>query len=53
MMQVSKKINFDDPNVLNLCRAFYITSNLIILSIYIYIKLVVDKKKGMLSSDAG
>ncbi|KAJ4288822.1 phosphate transporter (Pho88) [Collariella sp. IMI 366227] len=47
MMQVSKKINFDDPNVLNLCRAFYITSNLIILSIYIYIKLVVDKKKDM------
>ena len=47
MMQVSKKIPFDDPTVLNLCRAGYVLSNLIILGITLYIKFVVDKKKGM------
>ena len=47
MMQVAKKIPFDDPDVLNICRAVYVASNVIILSIYIYIKTVVDKKKGM------
>lgn len=47
MMQVAKKIPFDDPNVLNLCRATYVLSNLIIVGIYIYIKTVVDKKKDM------
>jgi hypothetical protein len=46
-MQVAKKIPFDDPSVLNICRAVYIASNLIILSINIYIKMVIDKKKGM------
>lgn len=43
---MAKKIPFDDPNVLNACRAVYIASNLIIISIYFYIKSVVDKKKG-------
>ncbi|EGS24043.1 putative inorganic phosphate transporter protein [Thermochaetoides thermophila DSM 1495] len=47
MMQVSKKIPFDDPNVLNMCRAAYLASNLIILCISLYIKSVVDKKKDM------
>ncbi|GAB1313671.1 phosphate transporter (Pho88) [Madurella fahalii] len=47
MMQVAKKIPFDDPTVLNACRAVYIASNLIIISIYLYIKSVVDKKKDM------
>ena len=47
MMQVAKKIPFDDPNVLNMCRALYIGSNLIIMGIYLYIKTVIDKKKGM------
>jgi len=46
MMQVSKRIPFDDPNVLNMCRAGYVISNLIILGITLYIKSVVDKKKG-------
>jgi len=48
-MQVAKRIPFEDENVLNLCRAAYIASNLIILSIYLYIKVQVDKKKGMFS----
>ncbi|KAL1854908.1 hypothetical protein VTK73DRAFT_8639 [Phialemonium thermophilum] len=47
MMQVSKKIPFDDPNVLNMCRAAYVLSNLVILGIYLYIKSVIDKKKDL------
>jgi hypothetical protein len=46
MMQVAKKIPFDDPLVLNYCRAAYAISNLLILGIYLYIKIIVDKKKG-------
>ena len=50
MMQVSKRIPFDDPNVLNMCRAAYVISNLIILGVTLYIKSVVDKKKGTFAS---
>lgn len=50
MMQVSKKIPFDDPNVLNGVRALYIVSNLIIAGIYFYVKTQIDKKKGMLDN---
>ena len=46
MMQVSKKIPFDDPNVLMGVRAAYILSNLIIFSVYYYVQLQVTKKKG-------
>lgn len=46
MMQVSKKVPFEDPNVLNAVRGLYILSNLIIMGIYYYIKLQIDKKKG-------
>lgn len=45
-MQVSKKIPFDDPNVLNGIRALYIVSNLIIAGVYLYVKMQIDKKKG-------
>ena len=47
MMQVAKRIPFDDPNVLNICRGLYIASNLIILGIYLFTKITIDKKKGM------
>ncbi|KAK3321271.1 inorganic phosphate transporter Pho88 [Podospora appendiculata] len=47
VMQIAKKIPFEDPTVLNACRAAYVVSNLIILGIYLYIKSVVDKKKDM------
>lgn len=47
MMQVAKKVPFDDPNVLNACRALYVFSNLVILGIYLYLKTAIDKKKGM------
>lgn len=46
MMQVAKKVPFDDPNVLNLCRALYAFSNLVILGVYLYLKTAIDKKKG-------
>lgn len=50
MIQVAKKVPFDDPNVLNGVRGLYILSNLIIMGIYYYIKLQIDKKKGALPS---
>jgi Phosphate transport (Pho88) len=48
VMQLAKKIPFENPMILNACRAAYIISNLIILGISLYIKAVVDKKKGTL-----
>lgn len=45
-MQVSKRIPFDDPNVLNIVRAVYVVSNIIIASVYFYVKTQIDKKKG-------
>jgi len=47
MMQLSKKIPFDDPMVLNGCRALYVISNVIILGLYFYSKLQIDKKNDM------
>ncbi|TVY35387.1 SRP-independent targeting protein [Lachnellula subtilissima] len=47
MMQVSKKIPLDDPNTLNLVRAGYLLSNLIIIAVYAYTHLVINKKKDM------
>lgn len=46
MIQVAKKVPFEDPMVLNGVRGVYILSNLIIMGIYYYIKLQIDKKKG-------
>jgi NADH:ubiquinone oxidoreductase subunit F (NADH-binding) len=46
MMQASKKIPFDDPNVLNGVRALYVISNLIIVGVYVYVGMQIDKKKG-------
>ena len=48
MMQASKKIPFDDPNVLNGVCALYVLSNLIIAGISAYVGMVIDKKKGEL-----
>ena len=47
MMQVSKKIPFEDPNILNACRAAYAISNFVILGIYLYVQSIIDKKKDM------
>ena len=46
MMQVSKKIPFDDPQVLMGVRALYIISNLIIAGIYLYMQQKINAKKG-------
>ena len=48
MMQASKKVPFDDPNVLNGVRALYVISNLIIVGIYVYVGMKIDKQKGRL-----
>jgi len=45
-MQVAKRIPFDDPNVLNMVRAGYILSNIIIVSIYYYVGIVIKRKNG-------
>ncbi|KAI0406404.1 inorganic phosphate transporter Pho88 [Xylaria palmicola] len=47
MMQVSKKIPFDDPTVLNGVRALYIGSNILIAAIYGYVMLQINKKKDL------
>ena len=46
MMQVSKKIPFDDPQVLMGVRALYILTNVLILGIYVYIQQQINRKKG-------
>ncbi|KAK1775981.1 inorganic phosphate transporter Pho88 [Copromyces sp. CBS 386.78] len=47
MMQVAKKIPFEDPNVLNLCRALYALSNVVILAIHLYIMNTINRKKDL------
>jgi NADH:ubiquinone oxidoreductase subunit F (NADH-binding) len=46
MMQASKKVPFEDPNVLNGVRALYVVSNLIIAGIYFYVQMQINKKRG-------
>ena len=50
MMQVSKKIPFDDPQVLLGVRVLYVVSNLIIVGIYLYIQMKINAKKGTLET---
>ncbi|KAL6864532.1 inorganic phosphate transporter Pho88 [Trichoderma novae-zelandiae] len=47
MMQVTKRIPFDDENVLNIVRAVYIGSNVLIAGLYFYIQIQINKKKDM------
>lgn len=47
MMQVSKRVPFDDPFVLNIVRSVYMASNIIIICLYAYVQLVINRKKGM------
>ena len=46
MMQVSKKVPFEDPNVLLGVRILYVVSNLIILGVYFYVSQKIKSKKG-------
>ncbi|KAL6877764.1 inorganic phosphate transporter Pho88 [Trichoderma longibrachiatum] len=47
MMQVTKRIPFEDENVLNIVRAIYIASNVLIAGLYFYIQIQINKKKDM------
>lgn len=50
-MQISKRIPFDNPDVLNGVRALYVVSNIIIASIYLYVQAQINKKNGAWPSD--
>lgn len=47
MMQLAKKIPFEDPNILMMIRGMYILSNVLIMSIYLYTQKKINAKKGM------
>jgi len=46
-MQVSKKIDFNDPTVLTSVRALYVFSNVIIVGVYLYLQQQINKKKDL------
>ena len=50
MMQVSKKIPLEDPQVLLAVRIAYVVSNLVILGIYLFTQKKINDKKGKTSS---
>lgn len=50
MMQVSKRVPFEDPTVLNYIRLMYIVSNIIILGLYFMTGTKIKAKNGMLLS---
>jgi hypothetical protein len=43
-------VPFDDPFVLNVVRAVYLASNVIIAALYFYTQLKINKKKGTITS---
>lgn len=45
-MQASKKIPLEDPYVLNIVRAVYILSNVLIVAIHFYVQSKINAKKG-------
>ncbi|SPO03520.1 probable PHO88 (involved in phosphate transport) [Cephalotrichum gorgonifer] len=47
VMQIAKRVPFDNPDVLNGVRGMYLASNLIILAIYYLIHSKINKKKDM------
>ncbi|RMZ76504.1 hypothetical protein DV738_g4937, partial [Chaetothyriales sp. CBS 135597] len=47
MMQVSKKIPFDDPNVLLGVRILYVVSNLLILGLYFFVGTKIKAKRDL------
>jgi phosphate transporter Pho88 len=46
MMQVSKKIPLENPDVLNIVRGVYLLSNAIIASLLYYVYIKINAKKG-------
>lgn len=49
MMQVSKRIPFEDPQVLLGVRILYIVTNLVIAGLYLYLQNKINAKKGTLT----
>ncbi|KAI9768124.1 MAG: hypothetical protein M1835_006952 [Candelina submexicana] len=47
MMQASKKVPFDNSDVLMAVRGAYVLSNLIILGVYLYVQQQINKKKDL------
>jgi hypothetical protein len=47
MMQLAKKVPFDNPDVLMGVRALYIVSNVLIVGIYLWTQAKINSKKGM------
>lgn len=47
MMQLSKKVPFDNPDVLMGVRGMYILSNVLIIGLYLYAQAKINQKKGM------
>lgn len=50
MMQVSKRIPFEDPQVLLGVRILYVVSNLLIFGFYYYIGMKIKSKRGEYTS---
>ena len=46
MMQVSKRVPFDDPQVLMGVRILYVVSNLLIFALNYYIGMKIKQKRG-------
>lgn len=53
MMQVSKKIPFDDPQVLLGVRILYIVTNIAIAGVYLYLQNKINAKKGVAFRQSG
>lgn len=53
MMQLAKKVPFEDPQVLMGVRGLYILSNVLILGLYLYTQAKINAKKGMLMIACG
>lgn len=47
MMQLAKKVPFENPDVLLIVRCLYILSNVIILGLYLFTQSKITSKKGM------
>ncbi|KAK9474371.1 inorganic phosphate transporter Pho88 [Dipodascopsis tothii] len=47
LMQLAKKIPFEDPQVVMYARMAYLASNVIIFSLYFYTRVMINKKNDM------
>ena len=52
MMQVSKKIPFENPDILLGVRCLYVFTNVAIAAVYFLVGQKINKKKGMCASNS-